>query len=60
MTFIARLIREPLVQFLLIGVAIFAIYDLVASQSEPPRDRAGAGTESYLRCLPGRSNFVGR
>ncbi len=39
MTFIARLIREPLVQFLLIGVAIFAIYDLVASQSEPPRDR---------------------
>ncbi len=39
MTFIARLIREPLVQFLLIGVAIFAIYELVASQSEPPRDR---------------------
>ena len=39
MTFIARLIREPFVQFLLIGVAIFAIYDLVASQSEPPRDR---------------------
>ena len=39
MTFIARLIREPLVQFLLIGVAVFAIYELVASQSEPPRDR---------------------
>ena len=39
MTFIARLIREPFVQFLLIGVAIFAIYDLGASQSEPPRDR---------------------
>ena len=33
------MIREPLVQFLLIGVAIFAIYELVASQSEPPRDR---------------------
>ena len=39
MTFIARLIREPLVQFLLIGVAVFAIYELVASQSELPRDR---------------------
>ena len=39
MTFIARLIREPLVQFLFIGVAVFAIYELVASQSEPPRDR---------------------
>jgi len=33
------LIREPLVQFLLAGIAIFAIYELVGSQSEPLRDR---------------------
>ncbi len=39
MTFFARLIREPLVQFLLAGIAIFAIYELVGSQSEPTRDR---------------------
>lgn len=39
MTFIARLIREPLVQFLFAGIVIFAIYDLVGNQSEPLRDR---------------------
>ena len=50
MTFIARLIREPLVQFLLIGVAVFAIYELVASQSELPRDRIVV-TEGRVRQL---------
>jgi len=39
MTFFARLIREPLVQFLLIGAAVFGVYALVGRQTEPQRDR---------------------
>lgn len=50
MTFIARLIREPLVQFLIIGAAIFGLYELVGSRSEPQRDRIVV-TEGRVRQL---------
>jgi hypothetical protein len=39
MIFIGRLVREPLVQFLFAGIAIFAIYELVRTESEPQQDR---------------------
>ena len=40
MTFLARLSREPLVHFLLIGAAVFALYALVSGgDQEKPRDR---------------------
>ena len=40
MTFLSRLFREPLVHFLLIGAAVFALYVLVGGDSkEEPRDR---------------------
>lgn len=39
MTFFARLIREPLVQFLVIGAAVFGVYALTADQSDVQRDR---------------------
>lgn len=39
MSVFARLIREPLVQFLLIGAAIFGVYALTAGQQGVRRDR---------------------
>jgi len=39
MSFLARLVREPLVHFILIGAAVFAVYALVRGGSEEERGR---------------------
>jgi hypothetical protein len=39
MRLLARLIREPLVQFLLIGTAVFVLYARSGGELAPPRDR---------------------
>jgi hypothetical protein len=39
MTFLSRLVREPLVHFVLIGAAVFALYALTREANEGPRDR---------------------
>jgi hypothetical protein len=39
MRLFARLIREPLIQFLLIGTAVFILYARTGGELPPPRDR---------------------
>jgi len=53
MTLAAKVLREPLVHFLVIGVAVFAFYSLVLPEDEaaPPRGRivVSAGRVAQLR-----------
>lgn len=39
MTWLARLAREPLIHFVLIGAAVFGVYTLFSGGGEEPRDR---------------------
>ena len=39
MTFLSRLVREPLVHFVLIGAAVFALYALTREAEDEPRDQ---------------------
>ena len=39
MAFFSRIVREPLVHFILIGVVVFGVYALVGNGADEPRDR---------------------
>jgi PPIC-type PPIASE domain len=39
MAFLSRLVREPLVHFILIGALVFGAYTLIGSNADEPRDR---------------------
>jgi hypothetical protein len=51
MSFLARLVREPLVHFLLIGAAVFALYAYTTGgeQASPPRDRIAVSDGRILQ-----------
>jgi len=39
MTFLSRVVREPLVHFILIGALVFGAYALIGNSADEPRDR---------------------
>jgi len=50
---VTRLIREPLLHFLLLGALIFAVFSFVSGRDEPPRDSivVPAGKVEHLAAL---------
>ena len=38
MAFLSRIVREPLVHFIIIGVVIFGVYAMVENGADHPRD----------------------